>query len=170
MATPNDIDHALRQLNGAVIGLIRHAKETLASIPTARDGWPTTASGSDATRVSGGELTSSVEAAVLARQARTDTGQPVGAAVLLDEIFAELTEARGLIKGAARRMGTLGRLTPPPDNSDARCIGDTGENHSHLWVRPDCTNIAEPRTDSSFLGLCCSCRKRRSATVRALPG
>jgi hypothetical protein len=90
MAIPNDIDHALRQLNGAVIGLIRHAKETLASIPTARDGWPTTASGSDATRVSGGELTSSVEAAVLARQARTDTGQPVGAAGLLDEVRAQV--------------------------------------------------------------------------------
>jgi hypothetical protein len=76
----------------------------------------------------------------------------------LGSVAAELGKVLGILDGLA---------TVPVEYAKVRCIGDTGEPHSHLWVRPECENVAEA-PESSRLGLCVNCRKRRRDALRAI--
>lgn len=124
------------------------------------DGYPGSASGADRQPGGSSELTS-VESAV---ERRLGLGRRLGGSARLDAIQAHLAMAMGqlaevlvLVDGARPvERGTYERH---------RCVGDTGEPHSHLWARPECENIAE--ADRTH-GLCTTCRQRRAGTLREL--
>lgn len=126
------------------------------------DGFPSSASGADRQRSGTAELTS-VEAAAHARLGDLAGQRRMGASTKLDAIGNTLA---GVTAELRRLLAMLDGMTSVPvEYAKVRCIGDTGEPHSHLWVRPECENIAEPQ-ESSRLGLCVSCRQRRTRALR----
>jgi len=193
---PKPMANDCRQLIGTIHGIADQARWSLpASTVTAHDGYPSTASGADRAPGGSSELTS-VESAVHARLGDFGRSQGnVGHAQAIDEVHARLVEAGGAVRlaikaidtgraddamtelhdalrsarAASRALGVLGRAARPPKDDRVRCCGDTGEAHSVDWADATCQNIAEPNSKHG-LGLCCSCRQRRSAAVRALAG
>jgi hypothetical protein len=191
---PKPMANDCRRLIGTIHGIADQARWSLpASTVTAHDGYPSTASGADRAPGGSSELTS-VESAVHARLGDFGRSQGnVGHAQAIDEVHARLVEAGGAVRlaikaidqlrvddamtelhdalrsarAASRALGVLGRAARPPKDDRVRCCGDTGEAHSVDWADATCTNVAESDTR---LGLCCSCRQRRSAAVRALAG
>jgi hypothetical protein len=126
------------------------------------DGFPSSASGADRQRGGTAELTS-VEAAAHARLGDLAGQRRMGASTKLDAIGNTLA---GVTAELRRLLSMLDGMTPVQiEYTRVRCIGDTGEPHSYLWVNATCENVAEP-IEASRLGLCVSCRQRRTRALR----
>ena len=166
MTTPRRIKESLSE----VVQLVHALRDKLPSALVALrrdlddlDGYPATASGADRQPGGTAELTS-VEAAAHARLGDLAGHQRrMGASRKLDTIGTALTSIVAELHRLLALMDGVGKVNI--DYAKARCVGDTGEPHSHLWVRPECENIAEA-PEQSRLGLCVSCRQRRTRALR----
>jgi hypothetical protein len=150
----HDVAHLLHQVRDR----LPRAMQTLARELDGLDGYPTSASGADKARGGTAELTS-VEAAVHARLGHmTPESRRLGPSAKLDGISSSLDSVRAEMNRVLHILDSLIVVTDKP-----RCVGDTGEHHSHLWARPECENIAE--ADRGH-GLCTGCRQRRASALR----